>query len=157
MTKVFINFRNGDDPYAAALLYRALGQHYGTATVFRSSESIRPGTRWAQEIWTNHRSCTVVVAVIGPRWLSVADQDGRRMLDREDDWVRAELAVALAEGKLVLPVLLQGAPQLARADLPADLTELAELQAVSMDHRHVDPAVAALIERISPAIGAAVR
>lgn len=155
MAKVFINFRNGDDPYAAALLFRALRQRFGADKVFRSSESIPAGARWADVIWANHRDSAVLIAVIGPRWLTVADRHGDAKLRDEADWVRVEIAAALAEKMLVIPVLLDGVPRLTRADLPDTLVALADLQTVSMSHRLIDVTIDVLVEQISPVIGPA--
>ncbi|MFD0636791.1 hypothetical protein ACFQ9X_39670 [Catenulispora yoronensis] len=125
--------------------------------MFRSSESIPPGADWAATIWHHHRGSAVVIAVIGPRWLTVADERGPR-LHQPDDWVRAEIAEALRAGKLVIPLLVSGATRPGTADLPADLAELVKLQTVAMDHRGTatDRAIEALVERIAPVMGAPV-
>ncbi|WP_194908306.1 toll/interleukin-1 receptor domain-containing protein [Catenulispora rubra] len=147
--RVFVSFRNGDDPYAAALLFRALGRRFGRDAVFRSSDSIPPGAPWAETIWRNHLSSEVLVAVIGPRWLDIRDGRGRLRLHQEGDWVREEIAAALKQGKLVIPVVLDGIAHLDPRKLPEDIARIAELQAVRMDHRRIDTAVALLIERIT--------
>ena len=139
MAQVFISFRNQDEPYAAALLYTLLAREIGRESVFRSSDSLFPGSRWAEEIWNQHRDCKVLLAVIGPGWLTIADDDGRPRLFRDDDWVRAEIAAALAESKVVIPVMVGGAARLgADTRLPADMAELAELQAFEFRHRRAE-------------------
>lgn len=154
MSDIFVSFRNGDDPFAAALLFRALTRRFGPGSVFRSSESIPLGSRWAEEIWAQHASSAVLIAVIGPRWLTVADGAGRSRLHQPGDWVREEIATALAGGKLVIPVLLEAVARPEPAQLPADLAGLCALQAVRMDHRTIDTAVAALADRIAPLLAA---
>ena len=151
--RVFVSFRNGDDPYAAALLFRALGQRFGRGAVFRSSDSIPPGAPWAQTIWHHHALSEVLVAVIGPRWLDMRDGRGRLRLHQEGDWVREEIAAALKQGKLVIPVVLDGIAHLDPGKLPEDIARIAELQAVRMDHRRIDTAVAMVIDRITEVLG----
>ena len=151
--KVFVSFRNGDDPFAAALIYRALAARFGPDALFRSSETIEPGARWAETIWAGHRSSLVVVAVIGPRWLGITDARGERRLLQGDDWVRAEIAEALLAGKTVIPVLVEGAARPTGDALPPDLKDLPELQSLPMSHRRIDYTINALIERIAPLIG----
>ncbi|HEU5333580.1 MAG TPA: FxSxx-COOH system tetratricopeptide repeat protein [Actinocrinis sp.] len=153
-SKVFVSFRNGDDPFAAALIYRALAARFGADALFRSSESIVPGQRWAETIWAGHRSSLVVVAVIGPRWLGITDGRGERRLLQEGDWVRAEIAEALAAGKTVVPVLVEGAARPASRDLPPDLKDLTALQSVPLSHRRIDYTIDALVDVIEPLIDA---
>ncbi|NUP48710.1 MAG: toll/interleukin-1 receptor domain-containing protein, partial [Catenulispora sp.] len=152
--RIFVNFRNGDDPYAAWTVQRELGARFGRDAVFRSSESIPPGADWAATIWHHHRGSAVLVAVIGPRWLTIADENGPR-LHQPDDWVRAEIAEALRSGKLVIPLLVSGAPRPTAEKLPEDLADLVKLQTVAMDHRGTttDRAIEALVERIAPVVG----
>src|SRR5215472_1281025 len=119
--KIFISFRNGDDPFAAALVYRALADRFGVHTLFRSSDSLVPGQRWAETIWESHRASVAVVAVMGPRWLDIADERGERRLLQDGDWVRAELATAFTAGKPVIPVLVEGARRPKDTELPPDL------------------------------------
>ena len=145
MSAVFISFRNSDEPYAAALLYSGLAREFGTGTVFRSSNSIPPGSPWADEIWEHHRDSAVVLAVIGPRWLTARDSAGALRLHQPDDWVRTEIARALASGKVVIPVMAGGADRLSAAsDLPTDLAALPDLQAFHLDHRRADQSIADL-------------
>lgn len=151
--RVFVSFRNGDDPYAAALLFRALGRRFGRDAVFRSSDSIPPGAPWAQTIWRHHALSEVLIAVIGPRWLDMRDSRGQLRLHQEGDWVREEIAGALKQGKLVIPVVLDGIAHLDPGRLPEDIARIAELQAVRMDHRRIDTAVAMVIDRITEVLG----
>ena len=66
-----------------------------------------------------------MLALIGPQWLTMAGQDGRPLLADPGDWVRREIATALAAGRPVVPVLLENAPRLTQQDLPADIAPLA--------------------------------
>jgi hypothetical protein len=44
--------------------------------------------------------------VIGPQWLRVTDDYGRRRIDRDDDWLRSEISHALQKRERILPVIL---------------------------------------------------
>jgi hypothetical protein len=146
---VFVSFRNGDAPFAAAMVYRTMVDRFGAGQVFWSGQSIPPGAPWAEAIWENHRASTVLIAVIGPHWLSIVDKEQRPRLWTPGDWVHDEIAVALRESKVVIPVLLAGVPRLVPDDLPPDLVRLAELQSVVMDHRRVDAAIDEIAERVA--------
>jgi hypothetical protein len=80
-------------------------------------------------------SCAVLIALIGPKWLTIADEDGQRRLDNPDDFVRFEIQSALERCVRVIPVLVDGARAPRRQQLPADLQKLARLNALEMSYR----------------------
>jgi hypothetical protein len=81
--KIFISYRRSDSEWAAGRLREALARHFGEEQIFRDKESIRPGVAWREEIQSALRDpSTVVLALIGPRWLSEEDAAGHRLIDR---------------------------------------------------------------------------
>jgi hypothetical protein len=52
--------------------------------VFQDVDSIRPGDDFAAEIEAAVEACSVLLAVIGPRWLTVEGDSGRRLDDPQD-------------------------------------------------------------------------
>jgi hypothetical protein len=74
----------------------------------------------------------VLFAIIGPRWLTVADSRGERRLSRADDYVRLEIETALARNIRVVPALVGGAIMPAAGDLPGTLEPLARRNALEM-------------------------
>jgi hypothetical protein len=52
--------------------------------------------------------CDVLLAVIGPRWLELSDDQGNRRIDDSSDIVRIEISTALQRGIPVIPILLNG-------------------------------------------------
>ena len=72
-------------------------------------EGILAGADFADVIRQQVARCDVLVALIGPKWNEV-DAQGHQQLDDPADFVRIEIASALADGKHVIPVLLDGAP-----------------------------------------------
>ncbi|MCW8375359.1 TIR domain-containing protein [Streptomyces justiciae] len=73
----------------------------------------------------------------GAPHLSGASQpSGARRLDDPEDWVRREIEWALAGGKFVLPVLLDGAEMPTAAELPDSLRALAGLNAPRLRTAH---------------------
>jgi hypothetical protein len=79
-------------------------------------------------------NCDALLAVIGPNWLTVTDEDGQRKLDNPHDAVRIEIATALKRDISVIPILLDGAkiPRVER--LPDELQELALRNGVEVHH-----------------------
>ncbi len=129
---VFINYRGQDSHSYGALLYTELARRFGAENVFMDAESIPAGTDFVGELLGRVRSAEVMLAVIGPRWLTITDPFGRRRLDDPDDWIRRELAEAFAAGVRVIPVLTDHAELPREAELPAEIAALSRCQ-----HRHL--------------------
>src|SRR6185295_10688457 len=96
-------------------------------------------------------SSTVVLAVVGPRWLDARDAEGQRRLDDPRDFVRLEIERALAAGVAVVPVLVDGATMPKASELPPSLAAFARCQAVELADRRwrfdVETLVASLQSR----------
>jgi hypothetical protein len=124
---VFVNYRGGDEPWAAMLLARELTARFVPGSVFLDCLSIRVGEDFRPALLGAVARSSMLLVVIGERWLT-ASRDGRRLLDDEQDWVRREIALAGATGVRVVPVLI-GDAELPRAtDLPGDIEFLAHRQ-----------------------------
>ncbi|GIG69034.1 TIR domain-containing protein [Phytomonospora endophytica] len=135
MARIFINFRNRDGQHAADTLHRELSARLGPDAVFRSSNSIPLGADYVTTLLEQAAGCAAMLAVVGPYWLDAAGADGGRRLENPEDWVRREIATALAAGRTVIPVLLDGLPPLSGEGLPDDLAALARCQYERLDAR----------------------
>ena len=71
--------------------------------------TIEPGVDFVEKINEAVGSCDVLIAVIGPQWLTVTDDSGRRRLNDPEDFIRLEIKAALDRGIRVVPVLVGGA------------------------------------------------
>jgi len=111
-----------------------LVDRFGAERVFVDVESIPPGVDFADEIERELSTCVVLLAIIGPLWLTAADARGSRRLDDPDDFVVLEIQTALERGVRVIPVLVDGAAMPRRDELPAALAKLARRHAVRLDH-----------------------
>lgn len=131
--QIFLNYRRGDDAGTVGRLFDQLEQVFGADKLFMDVEGrIRAGDDYVDVLRAQVAACDVLLAVIGPRWLTVADDTGRRRLDNPEDWVRVEIASALEAGtkKRVIPVLVPGGEMPRAEDLPPDLAALVRKQAV---------------------------
>jgi hypothetical protein len=153
--KVFVNFRNGDGQQAAAHLYDALVDRYEPRQIFRSSETIPAGDDYVAALAAAPAASEVTLAMIGPRWLEVADSQGRPRLADPDDWVRREICTALDAGKRVIPVLLDDARPLDEEHLPEDIAALARNQYLRWYSRDTSGSfmtIAGRLERLVPSL-----
>ncbi|MER6826892.1 toll/interleukin-1 receptor domain-containing protein [Streptosporangium sp. NPDC000563] len=139
MSEVFINYRTNDGDKTATTIETKLADRFGKEQVFRDRSSIRPGEHFPPKLLNTLRSSSAVVAVIGPDW-------ARSPLLRDvHDWVRRELAEALACQIHVIPVFDgHGIQPLKAKDLPADLARLAELQCFELGGSHTQDQLAKL-------------
>lgn len=157
MSGVFINYRSADGRVAAEAIYRDLAANFGAENVFLDKQAIMPGVPYPTKIRTwIHERCSVMIAVIGPDWLSVDDGAGTKLLFRPGDWVHDEIADALALGLPVLPVPIYDTPLPDVADLPKAIKGLITREEVRIrsfdEYREVQNLVHC-IEALDPDLG----
>lgn len=128
---VFISYRRDDASANAGRLFDWLRRQFGNERVFLDTDKIAPGDDFPRVLEERLAASDVVLAVIGPRWLSVANERGRR-LDQPEDYVRREVEAALRRVRLI-PVLVAGARMPPAEELPEPLRSLADRNAASID------------------------
>src|SRR5215471_15899005 len=106
MPGVFISYRREDTAGYSGRIYDHFRDHFGEKRVFIDVDTIQPGEDFIQVIEEKVASCDVLVAVIGPHWVSALNEAGKRRLDDPRDFVRVEIAAALARNIRVIPVLV---------------------------------------------------
>jgi hypothetical protein len=146
---IFINYRKGDGEAYAILIAQELSRRFGQDRVFLASRSISLGEDFTRALPTAVRDSEALLAVIGPSWLAVADEQGRKRLDNEADWVRREILEALEHRVRVVPVLVGEAPRLRPSDLPPELARLADLHDYRLDHWSYEADLRALGEQLA--------
>ena len=132
MPGVFISYRREDSAGHTGRLFDRLRARLGHDRVFMDITGIEAGVDFVDTIERAIGSCDVLLAVIGPEWLSCTDVRGRRRLEDESDLIRIEISAALTRKVRVIPVLIAGAAMPAVQDLPDDLKPLARRQAAEL-------------------------
>lgn len=137
-SSIFISYRHdADSELAASRLAEDLRRHFAREQVFQDFTSIDPGADFVEVLERGLEICAAVLVVIGPNWLGVVDDKGRRRLGLADDWVRREVAESLRRpGVRVFPVLLGDARMPGVDDLPEELHPLTRRQAFPLTVRH---------------------
>jgi uncharacterized membrane protein YhaH (DUF805 family) len=153
--RIFINYRRGDDQAAAGRLYDRLLQHFDREQLFMDVDAIEPGVDFVKSLDEQVAACIAFIAVIGPRWLSARNNDGKPRLDDPTDYVRVEIESALKRDIRVIPVLVDGASMPRPSDLPASLQALARRNAVEIAHHRFAADCDDLAGRIKRALGVA--
>jgi CHASE2 domain-containing sensor protein len=135
-TRIFLSYRRDDAAVHTELIYQDLAAFYGESCVFMDIEGIGYGDNFREKIDERVADCTVLLAMITPRWASM-EKNGVRRLDDPDDFVRLEIASALRQGKRVIPVLLEGAAMPPPNLLPAEIAVLASLNGPEFSGRRL--------------------
>ncbi len=132
--KIFINYRRSDSEGVTGRLYDRLESVYTRDRLFIDVDSIAKGEDFVRAMTDRVEQAQVLLAVIGPDWLTATDSEGKRRLDDSGDPVRIELEKALASGKIIIPVLVGRAAMPREKDLPDSLKPLARRNAEEVDH-----------------------
>ncbi|TCO60841.1 toll/interleukin-1 receptor domain-containing protein [Actinocrispum wychmicini] len=153
MTAVFVNYRTSDEPSAATLLKRGLSERLGEDTVFLASDrGIPPGNDFERELLHRVRGCRVLLAVVGPRWLTPTGPDGQRPIDQDGDWVRREIAEAFAHDIRVIPILVGATKRLTGETLPPAIAPITTCQYLRLRHHDLDSDLDTIADALTKAI-----
>jgi hypothetical protein len=130
---IFISYRREDSAPYAGRLYDRLCAHFGGARVFMDVDDIPPGADFVAHIEATVGACDAMLAVIGKNWLTARNPDGQLRLSDPSDYVGLEISQALQRNILVIPTLVNGAAMPQARDLPRELRELAQRNAIVLD------------------------
>lgn len=151
MTRIFINYRRQDSEGYVGRLYDHLTQHFPQQDIFMDVDSIPPGADFVEVLEEAVAGCDVMLAMIGPQWLSILDEQGGRRLEQWNDFVRIEISSALRQKKVIVPVLVGRARMPAPTDLPEDLQLFARRNALELSQQHFAQDVKKLVKVIQDA------
>jgi hypothetical protein len=156
MPATFISYRRDDAAGYAGRLHEALERRLGGNQIFRDIDTLEPGLDFVDAINSRLRECRVFLAIIGREWLDAKDAAGHRRLEQSHDYVRLEIAAALARPDVrVIPVLIEGATMPAPEALPENVRALARRHAVNLRDDAWDHDVDRLAEVIAGVTGGA--
>ena len=152
---VFISYRRQESSGITGRLYDRLAARFGDAQVFMDVDTIALGADFTQVVAQAVSNCTVLLAVIGPGWLTAADEDGQRRLDDPDDIVRLEIQAALERDIRVIPILVENAVMPRGRQLPEELAGLARRNAHFLRHESFRSDADRLLKAIEPILASA--
>ncbi len=94
---VLVFYRRQDSADVTGRIYDRLVQRFAREQIFKDVDSIPLGVDFRAHLEGVVGRCTLLLAVIGPGWLSAAGANGRR-IDDSADFVRIEIEGAESEG-----------------------------------------------------------
>jgi hypothetical protein len=131
---IFISYRRSDSKSDARSICQRLEKTFAKRKVFIDVDSIRPGEDFQSVLKNDLEKCSIMVVVIGPRWLELLRPSGPADSETSHDYVYLEVASALERKLPIFPVLVDGATMPEAKDLPDNLKPLAFRQAYSVRH-----------------------
>jgi hypothetical protein len=150
---IFISYRRQDSAGYAGRLFDRLTNHLKQAKIFMDIDTIELGVDFVQKIGEAVSSCDVLLAIIGPTWLTVTNANGQPRLNDPNDFVRIEVQTALQRNIRVIPILVNGASMPAENDLPQELAPLSRRNGMEIEHTSFDSDVNLLITKLEKMLG----
>jgi hypothetical protein len=147
MAGIFVSYRRDDSQGFAGRLADDLADEMGKDRVFRDIE-IPIGADFEATLQRAIAASDALIVVIGPRWAAESAAGASSRLFEPNDWVRAEIEAAFAQGKSVIPVLVGTASMPDASQLPPSITRLARLQAAVMSDLRWDAEIKTLAARL---------
>jgi ABC-type multidrug transport system ATPase subunit len=143
--KIFVSYRHLDSEGEAGRLYEHLSRHFGRDRIFMDVEDIRPGEDFVVKLKSAISQSAVLLAIIGPEWLSITGEDGNPRIHNDGDYVRKELELAIKYQKKVMPITIRGARMVSANKVPASLEKFASIQATDLRHKNFELDAKAII------------
>ena len=132
-SRVCLSYRREETKHAAGRLADRIAERFTSSQVFVDVDSIPPGVDFSEVTQEAISRCDVLLALVGPRWTTLENAEGRRRLDDPEDFVVLELRAALDRDIPVIPVLVDGAEMPRRTELPPGLERFTRRNAVRLD------------------------
>ena len=151
--RIFISYRRQETAWPAGRLYDVLVEHFPAEAVFKDVDNIDPGDEFVERITAAVASCDVLLALIGPQWLTITNKKGQRRLDNPEDYVRLEIETALTRKIRVIPILVDDARMPGEDELPPTVAPLVyrnavEINPVTFDTKRLISAVQKTLEAL---------
>lgn len=135
--KVFISYRRDDAAGFAHAIHDRLVENLPKEQVFMDVVGIEPGADFVDKLKSTVNQCSVLLALIGKRWLGDSGE-GKPRIHEPHDWIRTEVSTAIERGVRVIPVMLDGASMPPAESLPEDLRPLTRMNAVDVRGSRLD-------------------
>lgn len=132
LPSVFVNHRHVQTAMFAERFATVLSARLNRSRLVLDRWALEPGDLFMDVIELELRRASALVALIGPGWEYLTEQDGERRIMKADDVVRHEIAVALERKILVVPIIFGRTTMPSLVDLPADLAALPEHQCAEL-------------------------
>jgi hypothetical protein len=145
--RVFICYRRDDTAAAAGRVYDRLWRLLSKSNVFFDVSTIAGGENFETKIASEIQHSDAVLIFIGQKWLQL-DGSGKARIWDSNDYVRAEVRIALQRAAMVLPILVDGAQMPKPKLLPDEIRPIAARNALPLRHESFDDDTEAILDTI---------
>ncbi len=153
-SRIFVSYRREDTADATGRIFDRLQGHFGREKLFLDVDSVPFGVDFRDRLVEAIRASSVLLVVIGDRWMTATGQTGERRIHEEGDYVRAEIEAALENNLIVIPVLVGNAAMPAGEDLPPSVRNLAYRNAAEVrSGRDFNAHMSLLLSALDTAVG----
>lgn len=137
MTRIFISYRRADSDIAGRIADRLINE-FGREAIFLDVDSIPIGKDFRRTIDEAIERSSCLLVVIGPGWVEAFEHhdDGADQVQNGTDYVRLEINSALAQERLLVPVLVGSASMPKPSELPSDIRDIASINASTLRSNH---------------------
>ena len=151
--KIFITYRREETAAHAGRLNDGLEARFGEGNVFMDVD-MAPGVDFVKRITEAVAACHVLIVVMGPRWATVEDDQGKPRIADPEDFVRLEVETALRRPDVTpIPVLVAGGRMPDPEILPPEVRAITQRQALELSdqrwHYDVGRLISALDELLA--------
>ena len=150
--EIFVSYRRDDTGGYARAVFDHLSERFPDR-VFLDWEGIEVGEDFVAKLASIGKSCRVLLALIGKKWLTATDDSRNQRIAQPSDFVHQEIAGALQRNIPVIPVLFQGATIPGEGDLPIALKSLTAHNAVSITDANYQSDLDRLVRGIEAILG----
>jgi type II secretory pathway pseudopilin PulG len=151
--RIFTSYRRDDERGTVGRLLSALQSSFTPEQLFADADPVEPGDDVVRGLNAKIGQSSVLVAIIGPKWLSVSDTRRTTRLDNAADVVRVALEAAFKKRRRVVPVLIGGAEMPTAEQLPLTLRPLATLAPVRIQNDSFQADVEGLVKSLKGSVG----
>jgi hypothetical protein len=132
MADICISYRRSDSQAITGRIFDRLIAHFGKDSIFIDIDNIPAGIDFRQFLGKTLLRATVLLAIVGPKWLGPVKGSPDRIHD-ETDPVRVELETALRARLTIIPVLIGNRKMPTVTQVPPSLKEFVFINAVTVD------------------------
>lgn len=106
LSDIFISYRRQDAGADAGRLYDRLSAYFGGDHVFMDVDDIELGQNFVHVLEDTLEHCDVLLVLIGRRWLTAVDEQGRQRLENPTYFVRQEIQRAAQRDINIIPITI---------------------------------------------------
>ena len=150
--RIFISYRRDDSKHSAGRLADALSDVPHIKSAFLDIDDIAAGESFPDRLETSLGKADVCLVLMGDKWIGPVE-GGEPRITRPGDFVRMEVARALASNMRVIPLILDDAPMPASETLPEDVQPLLERNALFLRHHSFSQDVDFLVDALQGRTG----